>query len=66
MHFSASTFLAPYLQQFSSLGQIIQFFGAIWDKFAFGANLALNLKNYAETAPKNSAIWNEFCFRTKA
>jgi hypothetical protein len=34
VHFSGSTFLAPYLHQFSEVVQKIHFFGAILDKYA--------------------------------
>ena len=30
MHFSARTFLAPYLHQYSAVMQIMDFFGAMW------------------------------------
>jgi hypothetical protein len=46
VHFSVSTFLAPYLS-------------FLWDKF--GANLAsIFLKPDAVTAPSIGAIWNDF------
>ena len=65
MYFSASIFLAPYLLQFSA---VVQNLHLIWCYFRqicirFGANLASNLKfkkMYAETAPSNCAIWDEF------
>ena len=59
---NASTLLAPYLHQFSAVMQCLHFFGAICDKISleFGANLASNFKIYADTAPSNGAIWDEF------
>ena len=58
MHFSAGTFLAPYMHQFSSVVQIKHFFGAIWDKFELNmVYLASKFKKkYAETAPSYNAI----------
>ena len=34
LHFSASIFMVPYLQQFSAVMQKLYFYGAIWEKFA--------------------------------
>ena len=61
MNFSASTFLASYLHQFSAVVQIIHIFGAIWDKFALKLlQKHQNFKNYEGLGPFNGAIWNEF------
>ena len=42
--------------------QILQSFGVIWDKFTLNLVLVYHqsLKNYAETAPFNGEIWDEF------
>ena len=46
VHFSASNFLAPYLQQFSIMVPIIKFIGAIGTNMHYiSANLALKFKN---------------------
>ena len=62
MHFSASTFFAPYLHQFSAvLGQIMQFLDAFWDKFVLDL-MIICIKfffKYAGTAPSSGAIWDE-------
>ena len=57
MHFKASTFMIPYLHQFSAVLHKIHFFGAVWLNYAF--YLGLIKKIYAETAPFNGAIWDE-------
>ena len=38
----------------------MDFFGAIWDKFALNFVVIQHQKIYAETAPFNCAIWGEF------
>ena len=45
MHFSAGTFLAPYLHQISAVMKIMHYFGAIWDKY-------VSIKFYADLASK--------------
>jgi hypothetical protein len=49
VRFSASTFSAPYLHQFSAVAQNMHFFGAIWDKFVLNLVLIQHqiLKIYA-------------------
>ena len=50
VHFSANTFLAPYLHQFSTVTQILQVFGAIWKKnyIKFGSNVASKFKKWMQ------------------
>ena len=50
--------MAPYLHQFSVVGQKVHLYGDNRDTFAL--YLASYLKNYAETLPSNGVIWNEF------
>ena len=60
MHFSASTFLAPYLHLYYAVMQIMCFFGAIWDRFAFRFAFIL-----CSNADFFGAIWEKFALRLK-
>ena len=45
------------MHKFSAVVQIMPFFGAFWKNFInFGANLALNFKDDAETASVNTVF----------
>ena len=52
MHFSASTLMVPYFQQFSAMVHKMHFFSAIWDRYVSYI--------YAETASIDGDIWDEF------
>ena len=63
MHFSASTFMVPYLHQslWFYLGQICVIFGA----YNSVVQKMQHFKNYAGIAPFNSAIWDEVSSQTQ-
>jgi hypothetical protein len=63
VRFSASTFLAPNLHQFSSVVQSLHFFGAIWDKL--NGILASNFLNGFRNSAFYSAIWDELAPKHK-
>ena len=63
MYFSSSTFLAPYLNKFPAVMQIMHFFFINFGSnlHCVKANLAqISFKNNAGIAPFSGAIWDEF------
>ena len=62
MHFSASTFMVPYLHQYYAVLPKMHFFGAIWGKFAlYYWKFSIIIKKVnAETTHSKASILLEF------